>query len=200
MLEILTVCTGNVCRSPIAQRLLQHHLKSLAVRVESAGTRARDGMKMTPEAAEFATSLGVPQHLTAAHQARFLTDHRLASADLALAMARDHRREIVELKPAFLRKTFTIRELHRLVGNVSDKELGSTADSNPGNDPRQRLAAILAFVASLRGTVPPPQTADVDDVVDPFGRSWKTYELSVAQISEAVPSVERVLRLAMSSP
>lgn len=198
MLEILTVCTGNVCRSPIAQQLLQRHLDGLAVRFGSAGTRARDGMRMTPEAAEFATWLGVPQEMTAVHQARVLTDHRLASVDLALAMARDHRREIVELNPTFLRKTFTIRELHRLVGSVSDHELISSAMCGPGTNPHQRLTAILAFVASLRGIVPPPQTADVDDVVDPYGRSRRTYEISVAQISEAVPSVERVLRLAMS--
>ncbi len=68
---------------------------------------------MTSEASAIASSMGVPEHMSYAHQAHCLTDERLQSADLALAMARDHRREIVELNPALLRRTFTLRELHR---------------------------------------------------------------------------------------
>ncbi|MFJ4039193.1 low molecular weight phosphatase family protein [Microbacterium sp. NPDC090007] len=196
MLKILTVCTGNVCRSPIAEQLLAEHLKGLPVQIESAGTRARDGMGMTAEATKFAIALGVPEGLAAAHQARYLTGHRLASADLALAMARDHRREIVELNPAFLRKTFTVREIHRLVSTVGDGALEAAADSAREQTHGSRLAGILAYVASLRGTVPPPNTLEVDDVIDPFGRSLRTYEMSVSQIDEALPSVERLVRLA----
>ena len=47
---ILTVCTGNVCRSPIAEKLLRLELRDLpGVRVHSAGTNALVNAPMTPE-------------------------------------------------------------------------------------------------------------------------------------------------------
>lgn len=198
MLTILTVCTGNVCRSPIAEQLLARRLTGLRVHIESAGTRARDGMRMPAEAAEMAVSHGVPTSSPAAHKARYLTSSRLASANLALAMARDHRREIVELDPSFLRRTFTVRELHRLAGGVPDHTLASAADCATQPGPGPRLAALLAYVASLRGTMAPPLDPEIDDVVDPIGRSYEVYEQSVAQINEALPSVERLIRLALA--
>ncbi|PVE58836.1 low molecular weight phosphatase family protein [Microbacterium testaceum] len=198
VLTVLTVCTGNICRSPIAEQLLALRLVDLPVHVHSAGTRAREDMPMTSEAASLAVSLGVPGSRADAHRARFLSDARLADADLALAMARDHRREIVELNPSFSRKTFTVRELHRLSSNLTDDALKAAAESAPQQGPGPRFASLLALVAGLRGVVPPPVDPRVDDVIDPFGRSRDTYEISVAQIDEAVPSIERLARLAFA--
>ena len=48
MIEVLTVCTGNVCRSPLAEALLRERLAPLDIRVRSAGTRALIGSAMTP--------------------------------------------------------------------------------------------------------------------------------------------------------
>jgi protein-tyrosine phosphatase len=56
-------------------------------------------MPMTPEAADLAVARGVDPALVAAHGARYLTPVRVRTADLVLAMARDHRREVVELDP-----------------------------------------------------------------------------------------------------
>ena len=152
---------------------------------------------MTAEAAALEKQLGIPTDVSDAHQARYLTRHRLETADLAIAMARDHRREVVELAPAFTRKVFTVRELHRLVSVVSDGDLECAANSAEDQQPGGRLASMLAFVASLRGAAPPPASPDIDDVVDPYRRSSRTYEASVAQIEGALPAVERIVRLAL---
>lgn len=196
MLEILTVCTGNICRSPLAAQLLTTRLDDLGARVTSAGTRARDGAEMTAEAAQLATSRDVPEALASSHRARYLTPPHLQSADLVLAMARDHRREIVELDPARVRTTFTVREFARLANDLTDGDLRSAAASG-GNESRARFAAAFAAVAGRRGLTLPPNSLDDDDVIDPFGRSFATYERSAGQLEPALVSVERVIRLAL---
>ncbi len=198
MLNIIAVCTGNICRSPLAEILLESHLADLDVRLSSAGTRARDGMGVTPETAGIALSLGAPKARIERHRARFLTKDVLGSADLGLALSREHRRQIVEMDPTFMRKTFTVRELARLLDDISNEELlGAAASAADTSAPNSRFSAMLRVVASRRGTVIPPAAED-DDVIDPYRRSPRTYELSAAQLTAALPAVERLARLAFA--
>lgn len=69
VMHILAVCTGNICRSPLAEKVLKHRLADLALSVSSAGTRARAGLPMTPQSIELATARGVPEE-EATHAAR----------------------------------------------------------------------------------------------------------------------------------
>ncbi|MBN9177771.1 MAG: low molecular weight phosphatase family protein [Microbacterium sp.] len=207
MLDILTVCTGNICRSPLAAELLATRLADLGVTVSSAGTRARDGAPMTPEAQELAAARGIPASLSAEHAARYLTLAHIAGADLVLAMTRDHRREVVELDPSRVRTAFTVRELARLAADVSDEELRAAAgsgssgsgSSGPGGaDARERFAAALAVVAGRRGLVLPPASPEDDDVIDPYGRSMATYERSADEMAAGLAAAERIARIALS--
>lgn len=203
VLDILTVCTGNICRSPLAAQLLATRLADLGVTVSSAGTRARGGTPMTPEAQALAADRGIPSSLSAAHAARYLTPAHVAAADLVLAMTRDHRREVVELDPSRVRTAFTVRELARLAADVSDDELRAAAADAPGvsggsaADARARVAAALAVVAARRGLVLPPTSPDDDDVIDPFGRSTATYERSADEMAPGLAAVERIVRVAL---
>lgn len=199
MLEILTVCTGNICRSPLAAQLLATRLADLPVRVSSAGARAREGMPMTPEAAALALDRGVDPALVAAHGARYLTPAHVRTADLVLAMARDHRREIVELDPSRMRHAFTAREFARLAADVTDEEL-RTAATGAGDaaEPRDRFAAALSVIAGRRGITLPPASPEDDDVIDPYGRSAATYERSAAELEPGLAAVERVVRIAFA--
>ncbi|MDR6691216.1 protein-tyrosine phosphatase [Microbacterium sp. 1154] len=198
MLTIIAVCTGNICRSPLAAELLASRLTNLEVNISSAGTRARDGMQVTSQTTDIALAHGVLRGDVERHRSRFLTDELLRPAHLALAMAREHRRQIVEMNPSFTRKTFTVRELARLASGMSDDELlRSAASAEDVFDPSARFSAMLNLMASRRGTLPPVAAED-DDVVDPYRRSSRTYELSEAQLLSALPSVERLVLLAFS--
>jgi len=195
LIEILTVCTGNICRSPLAEQLLRTRLAPLEVRVHSAGTRGLNAAPMTPEAVELAVQLGVDPDDAAAHRSRFLTERDLVSPDLVFTMTRDHRRSVAELAPARMRTTFTIREFARLSAALPDAELTQAADA-AGADAAARVRAVAMAVASHRGLALPPDDPGDDDVVDPYRRSWKTYLLSGSQLEPAVDEVVRVLRLA----
>lgn len=197
MVEILTVCTGNICRSPLAEQLLRVPLEPLGATVHSAGTMGLDAAPMTTEAQKLAVGLGVPSEMAAAHRSRYLTERDLSTPDLIIAMSRDHRRRIVELAPARLRSTFTVREFARLAASVSDDEIRAAADA-AGSEPSARLRAVAALVAGQRGMTPPPSDPAEDDVIDPYRRSWQTYELSAGQLSPAIAQVARAAAIALS--
>jgi len=188
--EILTVCTGNICRSPLAEQLLRLRLPEAIVR--SAGTHARDGMAMTPEAAQLAVARAVPEADAAAHRSRWLTERLLQRPDLVLVMTREHRRHVAELAPARVRTTFAAREFARLSGGVTDAELRRSADA-AGDTARSRVRAALELIGTRRGAGDAPADPGEDDVIDPIGRSAEVYELSARQLAPAIDEVARVL-------
>lgn len=95
--RVVLVCTGNTCRSPLAEALLRQALgaQGLAdVEVMSAGTGAWEGAP----ASEGAYLVGLERGLDlSAHRARLITGELVAASDLILTMARHHRARILEL-------------------------------------------------------------------------------------------------------
>jgi protein-tyrosine-phosphatase len=86
MFHVLLICTGNTCRSPMAEVLLRSMLPpDLAdqVTVGSAGTGAADGAPATAFAVSTAKANGLALD---AHRSRALTPRLLREADLVLAM------------------------------------------------------------------------------------------------------------------
>jgi protein-tyrosine phosphatase len=197
MIEILTVCTGNICRSPLAEHLLRSRLADLDPVVASAGTRGLARAPMPPPALQLAADLGIEPAVSAAHRSRFLTEIHLIAPDLVLTMTRDHRRHVAELAPTRLRTTFTVRELARLLAGVTDDDLRAAARA--GRDDGDRVRAAAHFISTRRGLLPPPEDPDADDVIDPFGGSWDAYRLSAAQLLPAIDAVERLVRVAATS-
>ncbi|NLA36874.1 MAG: hypothetical protein GX868_14485, partial [Actinobacteria bacterium] len=66
-LTILTVCTGNICRSPMAEVVLRARLEPLGVRIHSGGTHALVGHEMTEPAQDLAVDAGAQSSDAAAH-------------------------------------------------------------------------------------------------------------------------------------
>ena len=186
---ILTVCSGNICRSPLAEQLLRVGLTSWPeVALGSAGTIGLTGHVMPDEAADLSRHFGGEP---SAHVARVLTAEHLSEANLVFAMSREHRRAIVELFPKAIRYTFTIREFARLVAEVTDEDLVDAAALTL-DDVVGRFSTLVGFAASQRGAVSPPESPDDDDVVDPYRRSDEVYAESARQL---VPAVNVVVSL-----
>jgi protein-tyrosine phosphatase len=104
----------------------------------------------------------------------------LKEADLVLAMTRAQRGLVVDLWPAAVRRTFTLREFVRLLSWVDPSAL-------PAETPAERLRAAIPLAVVERGRERTPP--DEDDVVDPFRRSNTVYSDSFAQITSAVDSI-----------
>lgn len=192
---ILTVCTGNICRSPLAEQLITQRLQDCAdITVSSAGTHAMVGAPMEGQSQAIARTLGIVDPST--HAPRLLTEGILDSADLILAMARDHRRAIVETNPRVARRVFTIREFARLAEATADDDLIFDIAETSGTR-IERLHAAVRAVTAGRALVAPLEDPSDDDVIDPYRRDQATYDLSTAQIVPAVETTVAFLRRAL---
>jgi protein-tyrosine phosphatase len=191
--SLLTVCTGNICRSPLAELYLRRGLSDLdEVSVSSAGTMAVDDDVMPDQARALARSFGLEPD---DHRARFLFERDVRAADLVIALAREHRRAVVSMHPRASRYTFTLREAARLAEGVSDAEL-MTALPSDESPVGERLRAAVELLASRRGTIPAPDDALDDDVVDPYRRSDEMFVESGEQLVPAADVLVDFLRRA----
>ena len=129
MFTVLVVCTGNICRSPVAEGLLRGALPSnLKARVEvrSAGTYAMHGNAATPEAIAAAAHCGAD---IGSHRARLLNKEMILGADLILAMEEHHLKTI---RSAFLFKRTPVR----LLGSF-DPRRGPEEIDDPYGEPQE---------------------------------------------------------------
>ncbi|MFE4837250.1 low molecular weight phosphatase family protein [Arthrobacter sp. NPDC056691] len=196
--RILTVCTGNICRSPVAERLLQAGLDQVlpgGFQVRSAGTRALVGDPIQPLSADIIHTFGGTAEGFAARQ---LSGKILRNVDLVLTMTSGHRGEVLQLDASLLKRTFTIREFARMLDVLEER-----GDQTPrtGSLNGERLAAntklwhkLPARAASVRHLALAPDAGD-NDVVDPYRRSADYYRQMEDELAPAIISILRFARL-----
>lgn len=101
--NILVVCVGNICRSPVAEAMLRRALPHRCI--GSAGLGALVGQEVDPAARQLAEAEGLD---VADHRARQLTASMLNAADLILVMSQRQRRAVADLAPEALGKTMLL--------------------------------------------------------------------------------------------
>jgi protein-tyrosine phosphatase len=158
-LHVLFVCTGNICRSPIAERFAVAEAAragSTGFQASSAGIRAVIGSPIEPHAANVIEKLGGAVDSFAARQ---LTPRIAADADLILTMTRAHRDRVLEVAPSRLHRTFTLGEAAQLLTrhHVDD----------------------VSGMSRMRAHLNPQEIADVPD---PIGRDADFFSTVGAQI------------------
>ena len=198
--RVLFVCTGNICRSPIAERTAQALLdKTLGpaaayLQLESAGTHALVGHEVHPHSSHVIRALGGDASGFAARQ---LTDQMAVRADLTLALTRSHRHAVLKRAPRGLSRTFTLVEAADLVSSVP-----LHADL-PGTTFADRCRSLVREMAEARSR----RRSDVkDDIADPIGEPAAFHEDvggiiahaivrifgRFVELSGAVPALDRV--------
>lgn len=103
--HILVVCVGNICRSPMAEYLLRHKLRTEGIIVESAGIGALVGKPADPTALEILAEQGID---ASDHNARQATEEMLGQADLILAMESKHLQRLHSMAPQIRGRAFLL--------------------------------------------------------------------------------------------
>ena len=181
--SILFVCTGNMCRSVIAERLAMDGLcarlgdGAASFGVKSAGTAGTDGVPIHPLTANVLGRFGVPgEGITS----RRLTERDIDWADLILSVGREHQERVTAMRPRASQRTYLLREFARLVGAVP----------GTGLDPVSRAHDVVAAAARMRGRVPYVEPG-ADDIPDPrptyraFARCADAIHLALQDILDA---------------
>ena len=140
--HVLFVCTGNICRSPLAASLLERALaeRGIEATVTSAGTGAWDGAPASEGAYLVALERGLD---LSNHRARLLTRELVEEADLILTMARHHRARVDELGGEG--RVFVLGEYAGRGDDEVSDPFGSNLDVYRGTC--QELEALAAAVA-----------------------------------------------------
>lgn len=197
---VLTVCTANICRSPVAEVLLTRQVEELqrrgllpagSVSVDSAGVAAY------PDAPACPSGATRTDRDRSAHQSRELTKDDLLGADLVLALARDHSARIAQLSPRSRPNTFTLRHAAHL-GATLDATLraGQMPDGAPPlpGGVVQRLRWWVGELDAARGlaglpAADPDDTTDPMDVPDPHESVVDIHDRAYRHIEQAIASI-----------
>lgn len=169
-LSILFVCTGNICRSALAERVLRAAVDRSDIEVLSAGTQGGSGIHVTPDIVALAAANGATMD---GFGSRFLVPDMVRAADLVLTATTAHRAAILRETPGALRRTFTVLEFVAADPGVSTR---------PGRPGRSDLLEQILARSRRRPTGPV-------DIVDPYGAGPDRYAEMAASLLPAVRSI-----------
>jgi protein-tyrosine phosphatase len=120
MTQILIVCTGNICRSPVAEALLQDRLQKRGLSewvVKSAGTWAQLKRGASRNSVEIMTEQGLD---ITHHQAQMIEHVHMEESDLILCMESGHMEALKAEFPAYENKVHLISEMVGKNYSISD--------------------------------------------------------------------------------
>jgi protein-tyrosine phosphatase len=167
--RILTVCQGNISRSPAAEHLLRAQLGPRFA-VASAGTQAHAvvGSGVDRWTRALLSKRGVD---ASRHASRQLTGQMIDAAELILTMTPRQRSWVLTEAPTAMRRVFTLVEFARLAVAVRGQRPGSVSDAV------RRAAASRAVYPVGRG--------GTDAIADPHGGSVEDYRTAFAAVEDA---------------
>ncbi|SCL18624.1 protein-tyrosine phosphatase [Micromonospora nigra] len=196
---VLHVCMGNICRSPMAERLLTLAVRDRLSRrgvdpaaadellhSHSAGTGGwHAGEEMNPPAARQVTTRGGSVDEFAA---RKLRSDLIDAADLVLTATADQQEYVLALRPDAAARTFVLGEFGRLLAAVDAAALPA-AEATPD----AVYARGVALVEAAHGVREGASALPTDDLDDPWGRGDQCFSRVADEIEETVQPLAAAL-------
>lgn len=185
MKNILFVCTGNTCRSPMAEALLRKMAeeKELDLQIRSAGVFAENGAAASVGAQKVLQQRGIKME----HQAQLVTPKLINWSDIILTMTLGHKQQLLAQYPVSMNKTFTLKEfvlsdesteklLDRLnqiqAERIMKETLKEQGDKQWGELLKEEERLVQDLTHRLAGW----------DISDPFGMDVEVYEACAQEL------------------
>lgn len=175
-LSVLVVCTGNLCRSQLAERLIQKQCieQGVDAHIFSAGTKARNGMDIHPTTRELVEEAGAPAHVA---QSQLLTPELITNSSLVVTATSQHADRVLDLAPLKWKSTFTLNEIRFIYQEDPHATI-------------KHLHRLRSRVASYR---------EQFDIVDPIGQERSVFEETAVELGQAAIAVTEILKNTVSN-
>lgn len=201
-MNILFICTGNTCRSPMAEALLTH--KSPHTNVMSAGIFAGQGQQANQTALDALKE----KNITLDHRSKSVTDELLEWADLVLTMTTQHKQSLIIQHPDFQDKYFTLKEyvsdsdnevwnkLKTAYANYEDKRSTFIQENQNKMDQLKLEQQLIANLSEEVKEIKELEAMLINyDISDPFGGSMNVYQETLDEletyIDQLVKKIEK---------
>lgn len=210
MKKVLFVCTGNTCRSPLAEAVFNNLKPDGSYEARSAGMMAMNGMPMSEGSRTALTKRGLKEE----HLSQGLTRDLLDWADLVLTMTENHKRTVIQQFPEEAGNIYTLKEfiyddpatkqlIEKMDHHIAQLELkraefikkheDKIKKYNEDQDIKHQQQLEEELLAQLK-----PEQEAIEyaasklpsfNISDPFGAADDVYEITYKEIEEAVKAL-----------